>query len=75
MMKTIQEFSGGRTVSLRALAQHLSHQRFDFNDRQVTCKEMLRSQSMLGFGALADAIRMFPQMLTLVREGYFVKRA
>ena len=75
MMESIQEFIGGRTVSLRALAQHLSRQRFDLNDRQVTYKELLRSQSLLGFGALADAIRLFPEMLQLVRDGFYVKRA
>ena len=75
MMEIIQEFIQGRTVSLRALAQHLAKQRFDLNDRQVTYKELLRSQSLLGFGALADAIRLFPEMLQLVRDGFYVKRA
>ena len=41
----------------------------------MTYKELLRSQGFLGFGALADAIRMFPQMLTLKRDGFYVKRA
>ena len=60
---------------MRALAQHLSRQRFDLDGQQKTYKELLRSQSLLGFGALADAIRLFPQMLTLVRDGFYVKRA
>ena len=75
MAEVVSEFIQGRTVSLRALAQHLSRQRFDLDDRQVTYKELLRSQSLLGFGALADAIRLFPEMLQLVRDGFYVKRA
>ena len=75
MMEIIQEFIQGRTVSLRALAQHLAKQRFDLNGQQKTYKELLRSQSLLGFGALADAIRLFPEMLQLVRDGFYVKRA
>jgi len=75
MMETIQEFIQGRTVSLRALAQHLGRQRFDLNGQQKTYKELLRSQSLLGYGALSSAIRLFPEMLQLVRDGYYVKRA
>ena len=73
-MEAIQEFIGGREVSLRSLATHLARQRFDLNGRQLTYKELLRSQSLLGFGALADAIRLFPEMLKLTKE-FFVKRA
>lgn len=75
MMETIQEFIQGRTVSLRALAQHLGRQRFDLNGQQKTYKELLRSQGLLGYGALSSAIRLFPEMLQLVRDGYYVKRA
>ena len=75
MMEIIQEFIGGREVSLRSLATHLARQRFDLNGQQKTYKELLRSQSLLGFGALADAIRLFPEMLKLTREGFYMKRA
>ena len=75
MAENIQEYLQGREVSLRSLAAHLARQRFDLNGRQVTYKELLRSQSLLGFGALADAIRLFPEMLKLVRDGFYVKRA
>ena len=61
-------------MSLRSLATHLAKQRFDLDGPQKTYKEMLRS-SLLGFGALADAIRLFPQMLKLTRDGFYVKRA
>ena len=74
MMEIIQEIIGGREVSLRSLATHLAKQRFDLNGQQKTYKELLRSQSLLGFGALADAIRLFPQMLKITREGFYVKR-
>ena len=47
----------------------------ELNGQQKTYKELLRSQSLLGFGALADAIRLFPEMLKLTKEGFFVKRA
>ena len=75
MMEIIQEFIQNREVSLRSIATHLARQRFDLNGRQLTYKELLRSQSLLGFGALADAIRLFPEMLKLTKEGFFVKRA
>jgi hypothetical protein len=75
MMEAIQEFIGGREVSLRSLAAHLARQRFDLDGQQKTYKELLRSQSLLGFGALADAIRLFPQMLKLTKEGFYLKRA
>ena len=75
MMEIIQEFIGGREVSLRSLATHLARQRFDLDGQQKTYKELLRSQSLLGFGALADAIRLFPQMLKLTKEGFYLKRA
>ena len=75
MMEIIQEFIGGREVSLRSLATHLAKQRFDLDGQPTTYKELLRNQSLLGFGALADAIRLFPQMLKLTRDGFYVKRA
>ena len=75
MAESISEFIQGREVSLRALAQHLARQRFDLDGQQKTYKELLRSQGFLGFGALADAIRLFPQMLTLKRDGFYVKRS
>ena len=68
MMEIIQEFVGAREISLRSLATHLAKQRFDLNGQPKTYKELLRSQSLLGFGALADAIRLFPQMLKLTKE-------
>ena len=75
MMEIIAEFIGGREVSLRSVALHLGRQRFDYQGRQVTYKELLRSQSLLGFGALADAVRLFPTMLKLTRNGFYVKQA
>ena len=75
MMEIISEFLQGREISLRSVALHLARQRFEINGRQVTYKELLRSQSLLGFGALADGIRLFPEMLKLTRNGFFVKRA
>ena len=75
MIEIIQEFIGSREVSLRSLATHLAKQRFDLDGQQKTYKELLRSQSLLGFGALADAIRLFPQMLKLTKEGFYLKRA
>jgi len=75
MMEIIAEFLQGREISLRSVALHLARQRFDFQGRQVTYKELLRSQSLLGFGALADGIRLFPELLKLTRNGFFVKRS
>ena len=75
MIENISEFIQNREVSLRSIATHLARQRFDLNGQQKTYKELLRSQSLLGFGALADAIRLFPEMLKLVRDGFYVKRA
>ena len=69
MMEIIQEFVGGREISLRSLATHLAGQSFDLDGQRKTYKELLRSQSLLGFGALADAIRLFPQMLKITRDG------
>ena len=74
MMEIISEFLQGREISLRSVALHLARQRFGINGRQVTYKELLRSQSLLGFGALADGIRLFPELLKLTRNGFFVKR-
>ena len=74
MMEIIQEFVGAREISLRSLATHLAGQKFDLDGQQQTYKELLKSQSLLGFGALADAIRLFPRMLKLTREGFYVKR-
>ena len=74
MIENISEFIQNREVSLRSIATHLARQRYDLNGRQLTYKELLRSQSLLGFGALADAIRLFPEMLELTREGFYVKR-
>ena len=75
MIEIIQEFINGREVSLRSLATHLAKQIFDSDGQQKNYKELLRSQSLLGFGALADAIRLFPQMLKLTRGGFYVKSA
>ena len=75
MIEIISEFIQGREVSLRSLATHLARQRFDLDGKQKTYKELLRSQCLLSFGALADAIRLFPQMLKLTKEGFYVKRA
>ena len=75
MIENISEFIQNREVSLRSIATHLARQRYDLNGQQKTYKELLRSQSLLGFGALADAIRLFPEMLKLTREGFYVKRA
>ena len=75
MIENISEFIQNREVSLRSIATHLARQRYDLNGQQKTYKELLRSQSLLGFGALADAIRMLPQMLKLTRDSFYVKRA
>ena len=74
LIENISEFIQNREVSLRSIATHLARQRYDLNGRQLTYKELLRSQSLLGFGALADAIRLFPEMQKLTREGFYVKR-
>jgi hypothetical protein len=69
------DWLGGGEKSLRAAALHLTTARFDLGDRQVTHKDLLRSQGFTGFGALADAIRLFPQMLKLTRGGFQFKSA
>ena len=75
MVEHIAEFIQNREVSLRSIATHLARQRYDLKGQQKTYKELLRSQSLRGFGALADSIRLFPEMLKLTKEGFFVKRA
>ena len=74
-MDTLVDWLGGQEKSLRAAALHLARTRFDLGDRQVTHKDLLRSQGFTGFGALADAIRLFPQMLKLTRGGFYFKGA
>ena len=75
MMEIIAALIGQREVPLRSLATHLARQRFDLDGQHKAYKELLRSQPLLGFGALADAIRLLPEMLKLVRDGLYVKRA
>ena len=75
LMDTLLDWLGGGEKSLRAAALHLAKARFDLGDRQVLYKDMLRAQGFTGFGALADAVRLFPQMFKLTRGGYFFKRS
>ena len=75
LMDTLVDWLGGGEKSLRAAALHLARTRFDLGDRQVLYKDLLRSQGFTGFGALADAIRLYPQMLKLTRGGFYFKRA
>ena len=60
---------------MRTAALHLARARFDLEDRQVLYKDLLRSQGFTGFGALVDAVRLFPQMFKLTRGGFYLKRA
>ena len=73
LMDTLLDWLGGGEKSLRAAALHLARTRFDLGDRQVLYKDLLRSQGFTGFGALADAIRLFPQMLKLTRGGFYFR--
>ena len=75
LMDTLLDWLGGGEKSLRAAALHLARTRFDLGDRQLLYKDLLRSQGFTGFGALADAVRLFPQMFKLTRGGYFFKRS
>ena len=75
LMDTLLDWLGGGEKSLRAAALHLATARFDLGGRQVLYKDLLRSQGFTGFGALADAIRLFPQMLKLTRDRFSVKSA
>ena len=60
---------------MRAAALHLARTRFALGDRQVLYKDLLRAQGFTGFGALADAVRLFPQMFKLTRGGFYFKSA
>jgi hypothetical protein len=73
LMDTLLDWLGGGEKSLRAAAMHLARTRFDLGGRQVLYKELLRSQGFTKFGALADAIRLFPQMLKLTRGGFYFR--
>ena len=75
LMDSLVDWLGGGEKSLRAAALHLARARFDLGDKQVLYKDLLRAQGFTGFGALADAVRMFPQMFKLTRGGYFFKRS
>ena len=75
LMDTLVDWLGGQEKSLRAAALHLARTRFDLGDRQVLYKDLLRSQGFTGFGALADAVRLFPQMFKLTRGGFYFKSA
>ena len=75
LMDTLVDWLEGQEKSLRAAALHLARSRFDLWDRQVLYKDLLRSQGFTGFGALADAARLFPQMFELTRGGFYFKRA
>ena len=75
LMDTLLDWLGGGEKSLRAAALHLARARFDLGDRQVLYKDLLRAQGFTGFGALADAVRLFPQMFKLTRGGFYFKRA
>lgn len=74
LMDTLVDWLGGQEKSLRAAALHLAKARFDLGDSQVLYKDLLRSQGFTGFGALADAVRLFPQMFKLTRGGFYFKR-
>ena len=69
LMDTLVDWLGGQEKSLRATALHLAKARFDLGDRQVLYKDLLKKQGFTGFGALADAVRLFPQMFKLARGG------
>ena len=73
LMDTFVDWLGGGEKSLRAAALHLARSRFDLGDRQVLYKDLLRSQGFTGFGALADAVRLFPQMFKLTRGVFYFK--
>ena len=75
LMDLLVDWLGGQEKSLRAAALHLTRTRFDLGDNQVLYKDLLRAQGFTGFGALADAVRLFPQMFKLTRGGYFFKRS
>ena len=66
---------GPQEKSLRAAALHLARSRFDLGDRQLLYKDLLKSQWFIGFGALADAVRLFPQMFKHTRGEFYFKRA
>ena len=75
LMDTLVDWLGEDEKSLRAAALHLARSRFDLGERQVIYKDLLRFQGFTGFGALADAVRLFPQMFKLTRGGFYFKRA
>jgi len=75
LMDSLLDWLGNGEKSLRSAALHLGRNLFDLGDRQVSYKELLRSQGFSGFGSLADAMKLFPQMFKLTREGYFFKKA
>ena len=75
LMDTLVDWLGSEEKLLRAAALHLARTRFDLEDRQMLYKDLLRSQGFTGFGALADAVRLFPQMFKLTKGGFYFKRA
>ena len=60
---------------MRAAALHLARTRFDLGERQVLYKDLRRSHRFTSFGALADAVRLFPRMFKLTCGGFYFKRA
>ena len=49
---------------------HLARIRCELGDRQLFYKDLLRSQGVIGFGEVADAVRLLPQMFKLTRGGF-----
>ena len=74
-MDLLVDWLAGQEKSLRAAALRLARNRFDLGERQVLYKDLLRSQGFTGFGSLADAVRLSPQMFKLTKGGFYFKRA
>jgi hypothetical protein len=73
LMDILVDWLGGQEKSLRAAALHLARTRFDLGNRQVLYKDLLRSQGFTGFGALADAVRLFPRTFKLTRGAFYFR--
>ena len=73
LMDLLVDWLGSQEKSLRAAALHLAKARFDLGDGQVLYKDLLRSQGFTGFGALADSVRLFPQMFKVTNGGFTLK--
>ena len=78
LMEALQEWLQGREMSLRSASQHLrATGPWDLDGEQVEYARLLRSQGFrvdASGGGLADAVRMFPDMLKLTRNALYIKR-